>query len=115
MYRDTSEELQKMYHRWRVNIYIGQDVQKLKNIVNSVKNYSDRDLKWLGLQFLNIFRYFFFIFFLIFFVKIELSYACTINLFTTAKNCMEKWIILWKQVFFLLLVIIWAPPKFLDS
>ena len=24
------------------------------------------------------------------FVKIELSYAFTINLFTTAKNCMEK-------------------------
>ena len=28
------------------------------------------------------------------FVKIELKYAFTINLFTTDENCMEKWIIL---------------------
>ena len=28
------------------------------------------------------------------FVKIELSYVFTINMFSTAENCMEKWIIL---------------------
>ena len=28
------------------------------------------------------------------FVKVELSYVFTINLFTVAENCMEKWIIL---------------------
>ena len=28
------------------------------------------------------------------FVKVELSYAVTINLISTAENCMEKWIIL---------------------
>ena len=28
------------------------------------------------------------------FVKIEWSYAFTINMFNTAENCMEKWIIL---------------------
>ena len=31
------------------------------------------------------------------FVKIELSYAFTINLFTTAEKCMEKGIILFKN------------------
>ena len=28
------------------------------------------------------------------FVKVELSYAFTINMFTGAENCTEKWIIL---------------------
>ena len=28
------------------------------------------------------------------FVKIELSYVFTINMFSTAENCMEKWNIL---------------------
>ena len=28
------------------------------------------------------------------FVKVELSYVVTINLISTAENCMEKWIIL---------------------
>ena len=34
------------------------------------------------------------------FVKVELSHVFSINLFTIAENWMEKWIILWKQVFF---------------
>ena len=39
------------------------------------------------------------------------------NLFTTAKNCMEKWIFLFKKVFFLLFVTIYSyiPPEILDS
>ena len=49
------------------------------------------------------------------FVKIELSYVFTINMFSTAENCIEKWIILWKQVFFLQLVIIYIPPIILHS
>ena len=36
-------------------------------------------------------------------------------MFRTAENRMEKWIILYKQVFFLLLVIIYVPPIILDS
>ena len=38
---------------------------------------------------MNIFR-FFFIFFLNRFVKVELSYVFTKNLFTVAENCTEK-------------------------
>ena len=49
------------------------------------------------------------------FVKVELSYVVTINLISTAENCMEKWIILQKQVFFLLFVIICVPQIILDS
>ena len=41
---------------------------------------------------MNIFRFFYFVFKA--FVKVELSYAFTINLFTLAENCTEKWIIL---------------------
>ena len=37
------------------------------------------------------------------------------NMFSTAENCMEKWIILYKQVFFLLFVFIYVPPIILDS
>ena len=29
------------------------------------------------------------------FAKIKLSYVFTINMFSTAENCMEKWIILY--------------------
>ena len=47
---------------------------------------------------LNIFRFFYFLFKS--FVKVELSYVSTINLFTMAENCTEKWIILKKQVCF---------------
>ena len=36
------------------------------------------------------------------FVKIELSYIFTIHMVCTAENCKEKWIILLKEVFFLL-------------
>ena len=38
----------------------------------------------------------------------ELSYIFTINMVSTAENCKEKWIILLKEVFFLLLVIIYV-------
>ena len=31
------------------------------------------------------------------FVKVELSYVFTINLFTIAENCTEKWIILYNR------------------
>ena len=34
---------------------------------------------------------------------------------STAENCKDKWIILFKEVFFLLLVIIYVPPIILDS
>ena len=34
---------------------------------------------------------------------------------STAENCKEKWIILFKEVCFLLLVIISVPPIILDS
>ena len=54
-----------------------------------------------GLFYLNIFyketkSAFFEFFYLLFksFVKVELSYVFTINLFTIAENCTEKWIIL---------------------
>ena len=38
---------------------------------------------------MNIFRFFFYFLFKSF-VKVELSYVFTINLFTTAGNCTEK-------------------------
>ena len=34
------------------------------------------------------------------FVKVELSYVFTIKMFSTAENCMEKWIILPNRCFF---------------
>ena len=49
------------------------------------------------------------------FVKIELSYFFTINMFNTAESCMEQWIFLYKQVIFLLLGIIYVPPIILDN
>ena len=36
-------------------------------------------------------------------------------MFSTAESCMEQWIILLKQVIFLLLGIIYVPPIILDS
>ena len=39
---------------------------------------------------MNIFFIFFFYFFFKSFVKVELSYVFTINLFTIAENCTEK-------------------------
>ena len=36
-------------------------------------------------------------------------------MFSTAENCMEKWIILQKTGVFLLFVIIYVPPIILDS
>ena len=48
------------------------------------------------------------------FVKVELSCVFTIKMLKAAENYMEKWIILLKQVYFLLLVIIYVPPIILD-
>ena len=36
-------------------------------------------------------------------------------MFSTAENCTEKWIILYKSVIFLLLVIIYVSPIILDT
>ena len=60
---------------------------------------------------------FFEIFYFLFksFVKVEISYVYTINLFTLAENCTEKWIILKKQAYFHLLVIICIPPIIIGS
>ena len=49
------------------------------------------------------------------FVKVELCYVFTINMFSKAENCKEKQIFLLQQVFFLLLVIIYVPPIILES
>ena len=47
------------------------------------------------------------------FVKIELNYALTIHLFTKAKTCTEKWIILYKkQVFFICWELFTSIEKF---
>ena len=48
------------------------------------------------------------------FVKVELSYVVTINLISTAKNCMENELS-YKTGVFLLFVIIYVPPIILDS
>ena len=61
---------------------------------------------------MNIFLFFLFSFKS--FVKVELSYVCIIKMFSTAENCMEKWIILSNRCFLLLLVIICVPPTILD-
>ena len=49
------------------------------------------------------------------FVKVELSYVFTINMFSTTENCMEKLNYLIEIGVFLLLVIIYVPPIILDS
>ena len=49
-------------------------------------------LKRLSLQLWTFFEIFYFLFKS--FVKVELSYVFTINLYTIAENCTEKWIIL---------------------
>ena len=49
------------------------------------------------------------------FVKIELSLAFTINMLTIAETAWKSELSDKKQVVFLLLVIIWVPPKILDS
>ena len=49
-------------------------------------------LKRLSLQLWTFFESFYFVFNS--FVKVELNYVFTINLFTIAENCTEKWIIL---------------------
>ena len=49
------------------------------------------------------------------FVKVELSYVFTINMFSTAEKLQGKVNYLIKIGVFLLLVIIYAPPITLDS
>ena len=51
-----------------------------------------RDIKRLGLQLWTFFDFFYFLFKS--FVKVELIYVFTINLFTIAENYTEKWFIL---------------------
>ena len=60
---------------------------------------------------MNIFRMFVYFFFKSF-VKVELSYVFTINLFTIAENCTEKVNYLIKTG---VLVIIYVPPIIIDS
>ena len=62
---------------------------------------------------MNIFLFFYFLFKL--FVKVEFSYVFTINLFTMAENCTEKWLIYKNRCVFLFLVIICVPPIIIDS
>ena len=52
-------------------------------------NLSNKPLKRLSLQLWTFFEKIYFLFKS--FVKVELSYVFTINLFTIAGNCMEKW------------------------
>ena len=49
------------------------------------------------------------------FVKVELSYVFTINLFTIAENCTESTLSYTYRCVFLFLVIICIPPKIIDS
>ena len=49
------------------------------------------------------------------FVKLELSYVFTINMFSTAVTALKSKLSDKKQVFFLLFVIIYVPPIILDS
>ena len=62
---------------------------------------------------MNIFRFFYFLFKS--FVKVELSYVFTINLFTIAENCTESELSYKNRCVFLLLVIICVPPIIMDS
>ena len=55
-------------------------------------NYKVNCLKRLSLQLWTFFEIS--IFFYKSFVKVELNYVFTIDLFTIAENCTEKWIIL---------------------
>ena len=49
------------------------------------------------------------------FVKVELSYVVTINLFLQLKTAWKRELSYKKKVFFLLFVIICVPPIILDS
>ena len=51
--------------------------------------FNNSSLKEVKSATMNIFRFFFYFLFKSF-VKVELSYVFTINLFTIAKNCTEK-------------------------
>ena len=63
-----------------------------KSIVLAASSPQCYILKRLSLQLWTFFEIFYFLFKS--FVKVELSYVFTINLFTIAENCTEKWIIL---------------------
>ena len=49
------------------------------------------------------------------FVKIELSYVFTINMFSTAETAWKSELFYKNRCFFLLFVIIYVPPIILDS
>ena len=65
---------------------------KVKDDLSEVLIFQYVTLQRLSLQLWTFSKIF--IFFLNHFVKVELSYVFTINLFTIAENCTEKWIIL---------------------
>ena len=56
-------------------------------LINSIKH--EHSFKETKSATMNIFRFFFYFLFKSF-VKVELSYVFTINLFTIAENCTEK-------------------------
>ena len=58
---------------------------------------------------MNIFRFFYFLFKS--FVKKELSYVFTINMFSTAENCMGSELLYKKQVCFFLVCNYLRPPN----
>ena len=60
----------------------------LKNAHTNVKVFAYFMIKETKSATMNIFRNFYFLFKS--FVKVELSYVFTINLFTIAENCTEK-------------------------
>ena len=62
---------------------------------------------------MNILLFFYFRFKL--FVKVELSYVFTINLFTLAENCTETELSYKNRCVFLFWVIICVPPILIDS
>ena len=68
------------------------DVHRGSTLITRVLMWRWRYLKRLSLQPWTVFEIFYFVFRS--FVKVELSYVFTINLFTIAENCTEKWIIL---------------------
>ena len=89
IFRKRNTILFENYYLWPLDIYSGQaQVYCIKP-----KEEFTSILKRLSLQLWTFFDYFFYYFFKSF-VKVELSYVFTINLFTMAENCTEKWIIL---------------------
>ena len=85
----------------------------VKQVTVAIRLGLSCSLKRLSLQLCPFFDFFYFLFKS--FVKVELSYVFTINMFTIAESCTEKVNYLIKQVCFLLLVSICVPPIIIDS